>query len=48
VLDDADGDGVPGENLELTFEDGTMTLEEFIREQFGLALLGSRVLGALR
>ncbi len=48
VLNDADGDGVPGEDLVLTFEDGTTTLEGFLRERFGLALLGSRVLAALR
>jgi|GEM_PF-2505440 len=48
VLDDADGDGVPGENLDLTFADGTTTLEDFIREHFGLVVLGSRVLSAVR
>src|SRR5690606_16170058 len=48
VLDDADEDGVPGENLVLTFADRTMTLEEFIRERFGPLAFGASVVAALR
>ncbi len=35
TLDDADGDGIPGDNLVLTFADGeTMTFEAFLEAQF--------------
>jgi hypothetical protein len=38
TLDDEDGDGIPGDNLILTFADGeTMTLEAFLEEQFDTA-----------
>lgn len=48
VLDDANGNGVPGENLVLTFEDGSMSLEELILERLPFLALGSRVAAALR
>jgi hypothetical protein len=48
VLDDGNGNGIPGDGLVLTFSDGSMTLEEFIQDQFGFFALGSRLLGALR
>ncbi|MGQ9753216.1 MAG: hypothetical protein ACUVQD_00875 [Thermaceae bacterium] len=33
VLDDSNGNGIPGENLEVRFSDGTKTLEDILREQ---------------
>lgn len=48
VLDDSNGNGVPGENLTLTFADGSMSLEEFLRDHFAGLFAGMRLAGALR
>lgn len=48
VLDDANGNGIPGDGLTLTFADGSMTLEEFIVQRFGPFALGLRSFAALR
>lgn len=34
IFDDADGSGIPGENVTLTFADGMISLEAFIRAHF--------------
>jgi hypothetical protein len=43
-LDDENADGVPGENVMLTFSDGTITLEAFLREQ--MMQMAVRTLGS--
>ncbi len=48
VLDDAGGDGVLGENLTLTFSDGTMSLEDFITEHLSATAFAARVARTLR
>ena len=48
VLDDSNSNGVPGENLLLTFADGTMTLEEFLTEHYAPLAVAARVARALR
>lgn len=48
VLDDSNANGVPGENLTLTFADGTMTLEEFLTEHYAPLMVAARVAKALR
>lgn len=52
TFDDADGDGVPGENLVLTFADEEMTLEAYLNNEFmysgAAAAIGLGILNAVR